>query len=150
MYIILKWDSPKLFSISLKGTYLQVSSVLLCFYQNEICFAETYYSDSRNLYSSKNIVTNFNTFCKTLLGLWNFEIMCIFIKIYLDISIKRRSIPILVLGSIILQASIMDTYKNELASLLAWLLWSVLGGYYSPKWKTVKNGGIRLQGFVPW
>ena len=88
---------------------MQVLSVLLCFYQNKICFAETYYSDSRNLYSSKNIVTNINTFFKTLLGLCHFEIVCVFVKIYFDILIKRRSIPLLVLGAVILRASIVSS-----------------------------------------
>ena len=82
----------------------------LVFIKIKICFAETYYSDSRNLYSSKNIVTNFYTFFKTLLGLCHFEIVCVFVKIYFDILIKRRSIPLLVLGAVILRASIVYMY----------------------------------------
>ena len=113
LYIILKWDSPKLFSISLKWHLLATFVCFISFYQNKICFAETYYSDSRNLYSSKNIVTNFYTFFKTLLGLCHFEIVCVFVKIYFDILIKRRSIPLLVLGAVILRASIFYVLPHQ-------------------------------------
>ena len=67
-------------------------------------------SNSKMIHTTSFRVAIFHTFFLTLLGLSHFNIRCIIITIYFDLQIKRRSIPLMVLGAVILRAGILSTH----------------------------------------
>ena len=108
MHIILKWDSPRVLLISLKMNLLASFVHFVLFLSEENLFF-------------RNVLRWFtqpHTFFLTLLGLSHFNIMCIIIRIYFDLQIKRRSNPLLVLDFFAFRANIICRGINILILLV--------------------------------